>query len=61
MPAILIQLLQLVIPLVLKYGPQAVADVKALLDKENPAAADRDPLRQYAPPYESFGIAPPGK
>jgi len=59
MPIWLIQLLQIIVPAVLKYGPQAVEGVKELFDIKEPTAEDWERLRQYAPPYESFEI-PPG-
>jgi hypothetical protein len=54
MPIIIIQLLQILVPMILQHGPKAVADVKALLDKQEPTAADWEALR--ARPYESFNI-----
>lgn len=56
MSALLISLLQIIIPAVIKYGPGAVAEVQALLTKQDPTADDWESLRKYAPPYESFGI-----
>lgn len=52
MPVILIQLLQVIIPVIIKEGPQMVAAVKALLDKDEPTAADWESLRPR--PIESF-------
>ena len=59
MPAILIQLLQIVVPMVIQYGPKAVADVVAIFQKGQPTAADWEALRANAPAYESFGIPEP--
>lgn len=56
MSALLISLLQIIIPAVIKYGPEAIAQVKELLDKQEPTADDWEKLRKYAPPYESFEI-----
>lgn len=56
MSALLISLLQIIIPAVIKYGPGAVAEVKGLLDKQEPTADDWEKLRKYAPPYEAFNI-----
>lgn len=54
MPAIIIQLLQIILPIIIKLGPQAVADVKALFDMKEPTAADWEALRPRR--YESFHI-----
>lgn len=54
MPAIIIQLLQIILPIIVKEGPAAVAAVKALFDKPEPTAEDWEKLRARS--YESFNI-----
>ncbi|MBI5683569.1 MAG: hypothetical protein HZC54_00680 [Verrucomicrobia bacterium] len=56
MPAIVIQLLQIILPIIIKEGPAAVAAVKELFDKKEPTAEDWEKLRARS--YESFGIPP---
>jgi hypothetical protein len=60
MPVILIELLKIIIPAVIQYGPKAVAEVQAMLAKKELTADDWDALRKYAPPYESYGIPQAG-
>lgn len=59
MPIWLIQLLQIIVPAVIKYGPEAVEGVKELFDMNTPTVEDWERLKQYAPPYEDYEIPQP--
>lgn len=56
MPAFLLPLLQWLVPVVIEQGPKVVTAVRELFKDDGPAKEDWERLRQYAPPYESYGI-----
>lgn len=57
--AAVIQLLQIILPVVVQEAPHMITAIKDLLSKENPTADDWASLSQYVKDYDSFGIKPP--
>lgn len=51
MPAVIIAIIQALLPEIVKYGPQFVADIVAILNHPAPTANDWDALKaKYAQP-----------
>lgn len=59
--AALIQILQLILPVIAKVAPEVIAALRDIFNKTDPTPEDWAALSKYAPDYESFHINPPPK
>jgi hypothetical protein len=59
--AAVIQLLQIILPFLVKEAPEVIAALRDLFNKTDPTTEDWAALSRYAPDYESFHIQPPPK